>query len=101
MAVKITVNKKIRIRINGVEYDSPDQLPPEARAIYEKGLQQAKASITLNAEVGTTEQPSVPVQPAIVDPFESGAKRGLPTGVWLSLLAALAWLLFSTLQRAR
>ena len=36
MAFKITVNKTIRIKTNGAEYESPDQVPPELRAEYDK-----------------------------------------------------------------
>jgi hypothetical protein len=34
----IKVNIKTRIRFNGLEYDSVEAMPPEARAVYERAL---------------------------------------------------------------
>jgi hypothetical protein len=49
--MNITVETKVRY--NGKEYDSPDGLPPEVRAIYDRALTGAAPGLTVNENVKT------------------------------------------------
>lgn len=50
----MNITLKTKIRYNGQEYSSPDQMPPEARAAYERALAGNTGSATLpNGVVAT------------------------------------------------
>ena len=48
----VNINVKTKIRYNGREYSSPDELPPEVRAAYEKAITdgEIKRRIVLNGQ---------------------------------------------------
>ncbi|MEY2480507.1 MAG: hypothetical protein QOI04_1434 [Verrucomicrobiota bacterium] len=49
------INVKTKIRYNGREYSSPDELPPEVRASYQKAAA-AKGKIVINGQEFASEK---------------------------------------------
>ena len=52
MSINFKINVKRKVIINGVEYGSPEELPPELRAAYEKALA-AKNRVDFSASLAT------------------------------------------------
>jgi len=101
MAVKITVHKNVRIRINGVEYDSPEQVPAELRAIYEKARQTGRSvSLDYKPKAAGALPSDVHAQPSDVLGSSTGERR-VPLWVWAFAVATLAALLLYLAQHAR
>jgi len=46
----VNFNVKTKIRINGKEYSSPDEMPPDARQIYEQALAKGVVSTQVNTK---------------------------------------------------
>ncbi len=70
----ITFNVKRKFTINGVEYGSPEEMPPEVRAIYEKA---AQGGATLSASgywvggVKTAKTTKITINGRIYDSIEA------------------------------
>jgi hypothetical protein len=63
MSVKITVKK--RIIVNGKEYESVGDLPPDLRAAYEKGVvARTTPSLTMRVTFNGREYDSLEIMPA-------------------------------------
>jgi hypothetical protein len=101
VAFKITVNKTIRVNVNGVEYDSPDQVPPELRAEYDKAAKTG-ASVSLSYKPPTTGELPPDGSRQVQNSLGSAATPlRVPAWLWVVLLAGLASLLLYLYQNAR
>jgi hypothetical protein len=101
VAFKITVNKTIRIKTNGAEYESPDQVPPELRAEYDKAAQTG-ASFSLRYKPPTAGELLPDVPQKVQDTMGSApTPLRVPAWLWVVVLAGLASLLLYLYQNGR
>lgn len=84
--IKTTVTR--RIRVNGKEYDSVDQLPPELREVYQRAVGQASGGLP-------TPAPAVaPPPPAPSDGEHSGTGTMWRAALFAAMAAiVILWLL--------
>ena len=101
MGAKITIRKAMKFTVNGVEYDSLDQLPPELRDAYRQAVSRG-VSVSLTHKPSTADALPPAVQPVVSDPLGSAAtRRSAPLWIWAIAVAALAALITYLLQRGR
>lgn len=78
MSIKVTVHRSFKITINGVDYESVDQLPPEMRAIYEQAMHAPKG-LTVNGRPATMDELPPDVRDIVSNALGSGAReRSVP-----------------------
>jgi hypothetical protein len=100
VAFKITVNKTSRINTNGAEHESPDQVPPELRAEYEKAAKTG-ASFSLRYKPPTAGELLPDVPQKIQDSMGTPTPLRVPAWLWVVVLAGVASLLLYLYQNAR
>src|SRR5207245_4173068 len=99
MGTNITVKRKIVV--NGVEYHSVDELPPELRAAYDKALEgHTKQHITVNGQEYDSLDAVPPELRALVGDAIGARKQ--PSRIAIAaILAGLVLLIAFTLLRLR
>jgi hypothetical protein len=89
----------IKITINGVEYKSADQVPPELRDVYQKASQTGK-SISLTYKPKSVADLPPEIRQKVSEALGSaGAPERKPLWVWAVLIATLAATLVYLYQR--
>ena len=90
MGTNITINRRVKIKVNGVEYDSVDQLPPDVREAYQKALAKATVS-TMSVTVNGQTVDDVPAEfKAVVGAALGKPTRTVPLWAVLALLGVVA-----------
>jgi hypothetical protein len=89
MAIKIIK----RITINGVDYDSPDQIPPELRTVYEQAQQRMKVKDVRVVSVNLSANRDRPlVSPGTVSDATGSVEPERSSFRWLWMAVVIATL---------
>jgi len=99
MGSTVTINRRVKITVNGVEYASVDQLPPDVREAYQKALAKATAS-TMSITVNGQAVDDVPADVAAVVGSALGhpLRRSVPLWLVLVLLGLFALVTLALLR---
>ncbi len=90
--VSFKVNVQRRFKINGREYGSVEEMPPEVRALYEQALA-ANPSLRVTASTPITPR-GTPVVPPSIDAGEDRRAAVWRGVLWVAAICAvLLWLL--------
>jgi hypothetical protein len=101
VSIKVTVHRSFKIKVNGVEYESIDQLPPELRDAYEKAVQ-APPGLTVNGKPTSLEALPPDVRGIVSEALGAAAKkRDVSTWAFVLLCIVLALITFYVLPRLR
>jgi hypothetical protein len=89
------------ITINGVEYTSVDQVPPELRAVYERASQTGK-TVSLTYKPKSIDELPPDIRQKVSEALGSaGRPQRTPTWLWAVVVATLAAVLTYLYQHAR
>ena len=100
----MSLNVKRKITVNGKEYHSLEELPPDIRAMYDKAMASGKKDVTVRRvvingqEVGSMEDVPADVRAALAGALGGPKQTASPVVIAVAILGAIVLIALALLR---